>query len=150
MIVAIATDHAGFSLKETVINQIKAMGHDVLDLGACNCESSDFPDFAAAAAQALAAGKAWRAVLLCGSGVGMAVVANKIKGVRAGVCHDCYSAAQGVQHEEMNALCIGARIVGPSLAEELVKAFLNAKFEGKERQLRRLQKIADIEERNFK
>jgi len=150
MIVAISSDHAGFSLKETVINQVKAMGHEVQDYGTCSCESVDFPDYAAVAAQALAGGKAWRAILLCGSGVGMAVVANKIKGVRASVCHDTYSAAQGVLHEEMNALCIGARVVGPSLAEELVKAFLNAEFEGKERQLRRLQKITDIEEKNFK
>ncbi|MGB2579714.1 ribose 5-phosphate isomerase B [Elusimicrobium simillimum] len=150
MIIAIGTDHAGFPLKETVAAKIKSLGHEVLDFGTFNCDSVDFPDFSAKVAEAVLEGKAWRGILLCGSGVGVNIVANKYKGIKASVCHDTYSAAQGVQHEDMNILCLGARIIGPSLAEALTEAFLTAKYEAKERQVRRVNKIEEIESKNFK
>ena len=121
-------------------------GHEVVDCGAMDDRPSDYPDFARAVGDAVLAGKAERGVLVCGSGVGAAVAANKIRGIRAGLCHDTYSAHQGVEHDDINLLCLGSRIVGEALALELIQAFLQAKFTGEERHMRRLRKIAEIEE----
>ncbi|ACC98669.1 Ribose-5-phosphate isomerase [Elusimicrobium minutum Pei191] len=150
MKIALASDHAGFSLRETVINKIKDLGHEVIDFGTFECSSVDFSDFAVKGAQAVVSKQAEKGVFICGSGVGMCISANKVKGTRASVAHDTYSAAQGVEHEDMNILCLGARVIGPSIAEEIVEKFLNAKFQGLERQVRRLNKIIDIENNNFK
>jgi ribose 5-phosphate isomerase B len=146
MIVAVACDHGGFPLKAKIIDVIKAAGHDVLDLGTNSPVAVDYPDYAQALGQAIQQGKADRGVLLCGSGVGACVAANKMRGVRAGICHDTYSAHQGVEHDDMNVLCLGARIIGPELAPELVRTFLAARFTGEERHVRRLQKIKEMEE----
>ena len=119
MNIAIASDHAGFPLKAALINKIKLLGHEPLDLGTDSPNTSvDYPDFAAKAARAVQGGKAQKAIVVCGSGVGACVAANKFKGIRAAVCHDTYSAHQGVEHDDMNVLCLGARIIGPALAEE--------------------------------
>ena len=129
--VAIAADHAGFELKNALGDLIGKIGHEVVDLGAHKYQpDDDYPDFAAAAAKAVAAGQVERAVLICGSGVGASIAANKVKGARAALCHDTYSAHQGVEHDDMNILVLGSRIVGPALAEDLVKAFLAARFSG--------------------
>lgn len=146
MIVAVGTDHAGFALKETVTQTIAAAGHDVLDCGAfALTPGDDYPDFAAAVARAILDGRAHRGVLLCGSGVGASVAANKFDGIRSGLCHDTFSARQGVEDDAMNVLALGARVLGPALAEELVKAFLGAEFSGAERHRRRLEKIQHFE-----
>ncbi|WP_424244174.1 ribose 5-phosphate isomerase B [Elusimicrobium posterum] len=150
MKIAMGSDHAGFGLKEFVVDYVKELGHEVIDFGTNSCDSVDFSDFALKAAQAVASKQADRGILLCGSGVGVCVTANKVKGILACVCHDTYSAGQGVAHDDMNVLCLGGRVIGPSLAQELVKAFLGTEFEGKERQLRRVNKIKAIEEANFK
>lgn len=150
MKIAVATDHAGFALKQTVADKIQSLGHEVIDCGIDKCERADYPDYAAKAARLVASGEADRAVLLCGSGVGVCVTANKFKGVRACLCHDCYSARQGVEHDNLNALCLGARIVGPSLAEALVEQFLQARFETGGRHEMRLSKVSAIEQENFK
>ncbi len=147
LIVALGADHAGFTLK----NEISACLHDkyeILDLGAHKLDpNDDYPDFAQTVAQAVASGQAQRGILICGSGVGACIVANKVPGVRACLCHDTYSAHQGVEHDDMNVLCLGARVVGPELAMELVTAFLNASFCNEERHRRRLDKVVDIERR---
>lgn len=146
MKIAIACDHGGYSLKRPLAILLKGLGHEVLDLGAHKLDShDDYPDFARYVGQAIQHGQAERGVLLCGSGVGASVAANKQRGVRAAVCHDTYSAGQGVEHDDMNVLCLGARIVGESLAVELVKAFVNARFTGEERHARRLEKVNAIE-----
>ncbi len=145
MRVAVASDHAGFPLKATVVDAVRAAGHDPLDLGTDSTAPVDYPDYAAAAARAVAAGEAARGIVLCGSAVGATVVANKVRGVRAGTCHDTYSAHQGVEHDDMNVLALGARIIGPALAEEIVRAFLGARFSGEERHVRRLAKVAALE-----
>jgi ribose 5-phosphate isomerase B len=148
MKIAIASDHAGFPLKEEVRAHVVALGHEVLDLGAYNTEPSDYPDFAEAVGKALMAGQAERAVLICGSGVGVCIAANKMPGVRAGMCHDTYSAHQGVEHDKMNVLVLGARIIGTALAFEVVEAYLRAEFIAKEeRFVRRLNKVLAIEAR---
>jgi ribose 5-phosphate isomerase B len=148
MKVVIAADHAGFPLKEEVRADLEGSGHEVIDLGAYNTEPSDYPDFAEAVGKALMAGQAERGILICGSGVGVCVAANKMPGIRASMCHDNYSAHQGVEHDQMNVLVLGARIIGSSLAAELVKTFLNAQFEaGEERFVRRLNKVKAIEAR---
>jgi RpiB/LacA/LacB family sugar-phosphate isomerase len=144
MRIAIAADHAGFELKEHLRAALEAV-HEVHDLGTDGPEPVDYPDFARAAGEAVVGGRVERAVLLCGSGVGASVAANKIDGVRAGLCHDCYSARQGVEHDDMNVLVLGARVIGTALAEELVKAFLDARFSGDERHVRRLAKIRQME-----
>lgn len=147
MIVAVATDHGGYSLKEAVIEAIRSAGHEPLDLGADGLHpSDDYPDYAAIAGEALQQGKAERAVLLCGSGVGICIAANKIEGVYACVCHDTYTAHQGVEHDHMNALCLGGRVIGDSLAKEIVCSFLSAEFSAEERHLRRTGKIRSLEE----
>jgi ribose 5-phosphate isomerase B len=150
MKLVIAADHAGFPLKEEVRGYLERLGHEVVDLGAYNTEPSDYPDFAEAVGKALAAGRAERGILICGSGVGVCVAANKMPGVRAGMCHDTYSAHQGVEHDDMNVLVLGARIIGPALAFELVASYLNARFQKQEeRFVRRLNKVKAIEARNM-
>lgn len=146
MIVAVGTDHAGFALKSTVIQAIAATGNEVLDCGAYELTpGDDYPDFAAAVARAILDGRAHRGVLLCGSGVGASVAANKFDGIRSGLCHDTFSARQGVEDDAMNVLALGARVLGPALAEELVRAFLGAEFSGADRHRRRLEKIQRFE-----
>ncbi len=146
MKIAIACDHGGFPLKAELVAVLEKLGHEVLDLGAHQYDAKDdYPDFARYVGQAIQHGQAERAVLLCGSGIGACVAANKMKGVRAGVCHDTYSAHQGVEHDDVNVLCLGARIVGGALAEELVAAFASAKFSGEQRHSRRLEKVLAIE-----
>ena len=151
MKIAIASDHAGFPLKEEMRPYIESLGFEVLDLGAYKVDPlDDYPDYAEAVGKALAAGQAERGVLICGSGVGVCVAANKMPGIRACVCHDSYSAHQGVEHDDMNVLVLGARIIGASLAYDLVKVYLEAKFQGtEERLLRRLNKVEAIEARNM-
>jgi ribose 5-phosphate isomerase B len=142
----IASDHAGFPLKEEVRAYLGNAGHEVVDLGAYNTEPSDYPDFAEKVGVALKQGVAPRAILICGSGVGVCVAANKIPGIRAGMCHDTYSAHQGVEHDDMNVIVMGARIIGPALAFECVNAFLGAHFIAtEERFVRRFKKVLAIE-----
>jgi ribose 5-phosphate isomerase B len=143
--VAVACDHAGFPLKADVLDAVRAGGHEPLDLGTHSMESVDYPDFALAAARAIQDGRAERAIVLCGSGVGAAVAANKIPGIRAGVCHDVYSAHQGVEHDDVNVLALGARVIGSALATELVRTFLAARYVPDPRFARRLAKIAALE-----
>ncbi len=138
-------DHAGFPFKAQVKARLNEQGHEVLDLGTVSTAPVDYPDFAEAVGEALAASRAERGILICGSGVGVCVAANKIPGVRAGICHDCYSAHQGVEHDDINVLCLGARIVGPELMREIVDAFISARFSGEERHVRRLSKTKAIE-----
>jgi ribose 5-phosphate isomerase B len=145
MRVALAADHAGYSLKQALLGALRARGHDVLDLGAHDAAPSDYTDYAVAVARALAAGDAERAVVVCGSGVGVAAAANKLPGVIAGTCHDTYSAHQGVEHDAMNVLALGARVVGEALALELALAFLGARFDGAPRHLRRVEKLWALE-----
>lgn len=150
MKIAIGCDHAGFPLKETVIAQVKRLGHEVIDCGTFSCERADYPDYADKAAKLVASGEAERGILICGSGVGVCVTANKTKGVRACICHDAYSAKQAVEHDALNVLCLGARIIGPAIAEELTERFLNASFLTGTRHEGRLNKVKAIEEANFK
>ena len=145
MKVAVGCDHAGFALKETVLKTVKSLGHKVIDCGTCGCERVDFPDFAAKAAELLTTGKADRAVLICGSGIGMCIAANKVCGVYACVCHDAYSARQGVEHDDMNALCLGALVIGPELAAVLVKEFLAAQYFNRGNYKKRVDKIHALE-----
>ena len=148
MIVALGTDHAGFLLKEPVSQAIRAGGHRVLDCGAQEpIPADDYPDYAQAVAQAVIERRAERGVILCGSGVGASVAANKFRGIRAALCHDTFSARQGVEDDAMNVLCLGARIIGPALAAEIVRVYLGAKFSEAERHKRRLAKIQDFERR---
>jgi ribose 5-phosphate isomerase B len=146
MDVAVAADHAGFLLKGRVLEELSKMGHHGIDLGTGSTEPVDYPDFAKAVAEAVLTGKAQRAVLLCGSGAGACVAANKFKGIRAATCHDSFSARQCVEDDDVNVLCLGARVVGAELAVDLVRDYLNAKFSGAERHKRRLGKVANFEE----
>ena len=145
MKVAVAADHGGFILKELVIQAVRDAGHEPMDLGTFNPQSVDYSDYAQKAGGAILSGEAQRAVLLCGSGVGVCIAANKMPGIYAAICHDTYSAHQGVEHDNMNALCIGARIIGPELAKELVKAFLSAQFSDEPRFHRRADKVKRME-----
>ena len=145
MKVAVACDHAGFALKETVLNKIRELGHETLDCGCDGVQRVDFPDYAAKAAALLTQGKAARAVLICGSGIGMCIAANKIRGVYACVCHDAYSAHQGVEHDNMNALCLGALVIGKHTAEELVERFLNARYFNEGNYKKRVDKVLALE-----
>ena len=148
MRIAVAGDHAGLDLKNDVKGWLHEQGHEVVDLGAHSYDADDdYPDFADSLADVVASGHAERGVLLCGSGVGASVAANKAPGVRAGMCHDTYSAHQGVEHDGMNVLCLGARVIGVELARELLTAFLAARFSGEERHVRRLGKLQAIEAR---
>ena len=146
MKIAIACDHAGFPLKDTILDAVRAARHEPLDLGAFEVEpGDDYPDYAEKLGKALQAGQAERGILLCGSGVGACIATNKMKGIYAGVCHDTYSAHQGVEHDDMNVLCLGARIVGVEPAREIVTAFLGANFSREERHLRRIGKVRKLE-----
>lgn len=148
MKIAIGSDHAGFELKEEVRKYMAGLGHEVLDLGAFNAEPSDYPDYAEFVGRALHAKNADRGVLICGSGVGVSIAANKMPGIRAAMCHDTYSAHQGVEHDDMNVLVLGSRIIGYALAFDLVASFLNAHFQSnEERFVRRLNKVKAIEAR---
>ena len=143
--IAVACDHAGFPLKSTVLDELTALGVTILDFGVDSPDSVDFPDYAARVGHALQQNQAERGILLCGSGVGMAIAANKLRGVRASVAHDIYSAHQGVEHDSMNVLCLGSRVIGQAVARELVRAFVQAKFEQVDRFQRRLDKINHLE-----
>jgi ribose 5-phosphate isomerase B len=146
MKVMIGADHGGYALKQELSETLRLAGHEVVDAGAYRYDQADdYPDFSLAVARAVAKGEAQRGIILCGSGVGASVAANKVRGVRAGLCHDTYSARQGVEHDDMNVLCLGARVVGVALAAELVQAFLGARFSGEERHNRRLKKMLAAE-----
>ncbi len=147
MRVALAADHAGFALKQELAAFLAGQGDTVVDLGTNSVAPVDYPDYAEALARAVVEKRADRGVLLCGSGVGASVAANKLPGIRAGLCHDTYSAHQGVEHDDMNVLVLGARVIGSALAQELVAAFLRANFSGEERHRRRLAKVAALEAR---
>ena len=141
----IGSDHAGYPLKVTVREFLRKIGDEVIDVGTYNTEPVDYPDFAEAVGKAILDGRADRGVLICGSGVGASVAANKLHGIRAGLCHDGYSAHQGVEHDDMNVLVLGARVIGTALAEELVSAYAHARFTNEERHVRRLNKVKAIE-----
>jgi len=147
MRIAVSADHAGFEMKRDLAGVLSAWGHEVLDLGTHSTTAVDYPDCAEAVAAALTARRAERGIIVCGSGAGVSIAANKFPGIRAAVCHDTYSAHQAVEHDDMNVLCLGARVIGGALAQEIAAAFLGATFAGTERHLRRLNKILAIEER---
>ena len=148
MRIAIGADHAGLPLKQELAPWLQAQGHELVDFGAHEFDrNDDYPDYAEAVARAVASGEAQRGIMVCGSGVGACVTSNKVKGVRACMCHDTYSAHQGVEHDDMNVLCLGARIIGGELAREVVMAFLGAEFSGEERHQRRLNKLLAVERR---
>jgi ribose 5-phosphate isomerase B len=146
MKVAIAGDHAGYSLKQWLVKELTKEGFDMVDLGAHDTAPSDYPDIARSLGAAVVAGQVQRGILVCGSGVGAGVAANKIRGIRAGVCHDTYSGHQGVEHDDLNVLCLGARVIGPAPALEIARAFLKARFTNEERHVRRVKKVLDIEQ----
>ncbi len=146
MNIAVGCDHAGFPLKKGVLELLAEMGHSVKDLGTNSSDSVDYPDFARRVAESVSFGECERGIVLCGSGVGASVAASKVPRVRAALCHDVFSARQGVEDDDMNVLCLGARVIGPALATEVVKAFVNAKFSCAERHVRRLAKVKAIEE----
>ena len=148
MRVAIGADHAGYALKEALVQRLVTAGHDLVDVGAHEFDSDDdYPDYAIAVGEKVREGEVERGIVVCGSGVGSSVAANKLKGVRASVCHDIYSAGQGVEHDDLNVLCLGGRIVDLGLADELAKAFLEARFKPEMRFTRRLEKVLDAERR---
>jgi ribose 5-phosphate isomerase B len=151
MKIAVAADHAGYPLKQIVLDDLRVTGHNATDLGTHDpTPDDDYPDFAELVCETVRRGDAERAVVICGSGVGVTVAANKFPGIRAGLCHDHYSAHQGVEHDDMNVLCLGARIVGREVAREIVRAFVSAQFTGEERHVRRLHKVKAIEVRFLK
>ena len=145
MKLVMGSDHAGYALKEAMGEVLRKLGYEILDVGAFDDKPSDYPDFAEKVGRAVLDGKAERGVLICGSGVGASVAANKLPGIRAGMCHDTYSAHQGVEHDDMNVLVLGERVIGVELAKDLVRAFLGAKFTHEERHVRRLNKVKAIE-----
>ena len=147
MKIVVGSDHAGFQLKVAMGEMLRSLGHDVLDVGANDEKPSDYPDFAEKVGRAVLDGKVERGLLICGSGVGASVAANKLPGIRAGMCHDTYSAHQGVEHDNINVLVLGERVIGVALAKDLVAAFLGAKFTNEERHVRRLGKVAKMEDR---
>ena len=146
MRIAVAADHAGFPLKARVLDEVRKLGHYALDLGTHSTDAVDYPDYARAVAEALRDGTADRAVLICGSGAGACVAANKFRGIRAATCHDTFSAHQGVEDDGMNVLCLGARVIGPELAAELVRTYLSAHFSDVERHRRRVAKVEQFED----
>lgn len=147
MKISIGADHAGYEMKQQLIQWIQQQGHTVHDVGTFEPNKpDDYPDYAILVAEEILTGKADRGVLVCGSGVGVSVAANKFKGIRAGLCHDHYSAHQGVEHDDMNVLVLGSRIIGPMMAQDVAEAFLKATFSGEERHVRRLNKVKRIEE----
>jgi len=146
MRVAVAFDHRGVKLRQRLLEELAALGHDAVDLGTDKSEPRiDYPDKAREVAEAIRGGEAERALLVCGSGVGAAIAANKVAGIRAAICHDAYSAHQGVEHDDMNVLCLGSEVVGAELAAELARAFLSARFDGGDRYVKRLEKIEEME-----
>jgi ribose 5-phosphate isomerase B len=147
MKLTIGSDHAGFELKQMLIDYLRQCGHELLDAGTDSTVPVDYPDYAEAVALSVLQGKSERGILICGSGVGASVAANKFPGVRAGLCHDGYSAHQGVEHDDMNILVLGSRVIGLELAEDLCITFIKARFTGEERHRRRLEKIHSIEQR---
>jgi len=147
MRIALGSDHAGFEMKSALAKHLGELGHQVVDVGTYSADPVDYPDFAEAVGKAVLDGRADRGVLICGSGVGASVAANKIRGIRAGLCHDSYSAHQGVEHDDMNVLVLGARVIGLALAQELVSAYSSAKFSNEERHVRRLNKVKALEAR---
>ena len=150
MKVAVGFDHAGFPLKKMVLDAVRDAGHEPIDMGTNSAEPVDFPDYSEKVGRAVQSGEAERGILVCGSGVGACIAANKMKGVFASICHDTYSAAQGVRHDDMNVLCLGARVIGPELAVSLIKSFLSARYigndSGGERLARRVGKIRKLEQ----
>ena len=151
MKVAFGCDHGGFILKQIVLDEVKKLGHEILDFGTDSDTSVDYPDYAFKVAKSVQKGESDRGILICGSGIGVCITANKFKGIRASIAHDVYSASQGVMHDKMNILCLGGRIIDKAMAVKLVKAFLEANFEYKEeRHLRRTNKVENIEKENFK
>jgi ribose 5-phosphate isomerase B len=147
MRIAVSADHAGFDMKQDLAAELARNGHEVLDLGTHSTAPVDYPDCAAAVATALRDGQVDRGIIVCGSGAGVSIAANKFPGIRAAVCHDCYSAHQSVEHDDMNVLCLGARVIGSNLARELAHVFVGAVFSNEERHRRRVHKIAEIEAR---
>ena len=147
MRVVLGSDHAGFEMKQEMLKYVRDLGHVVVDVGAHDTSASDYPDYAEALGTAILKNKAERGILICGSGVGASVAANKIPGIRAGACHDCYSAHQGVEHDNMNVLVLGSRVIGIALARDLVSIFLDATFSNEDRHLRRLAKIQLLEKK---
>jgi ribose 5-phosphate isomerase B len=147
MRIALGSDHAGFEMKGTLAKHLGELDHQVVDVGTYSADPVDYPDFAEAVGKAVLEGRADRGVLICGSGVGASVAANKMRGIRAGLCHDTYSAHQGVEHDDMNVLVLGARVIGLALAQELVSAYTSAKFTNEERHVRRLNKVKALEAR---
>jgi ribose 5-phosphate isomerase B len=147
MRVALSADHAGYEMKRDLASILRTNGHEVLDLGTDSPAPVDYPDCAESVALALRDGRAERGIIVCGSGAGVSIAANKFPGIRAAVCHDCYTARQAVEHDDMNVLCLGARVIGPAMAQDLSSAFLGATFSGAARHQRRLNKILAIEER---
>lgn len=147
MRIVVGSDHAGFGLKQELLKELRRRRLDVCDAGAHSSDPSDYPDAAEAVGREVADGRAQRGVLICGSGVGASVAANKLPGVRAAICHDTYSARQGVEHDDMNVLVLGARIIDPAVAQELVEVFLAARFSNEPRHVRRLEKVKALEAR---
>jgi len=147
MRVVLGSDHAGFEMKQQILEYVRELGHEVVDVGTHDTSSVDYPDFAEAVGEAIIKNRADRGVLLCGSGIGSVITVNKIPGIRAGICHDCYSAHQGVEHDDMNVLVLGARVIGIALAQDLVKLFLEAQFIEDERFKRRLAKVEKLEKK---
>ena len=145
MRIALGADHAGFPLKTEVVRFLEKEGHQIVDLGTHSTEPVDYPDYAKAVGQAVQQGQVERGILVCGSGVGACVAANKLRGIRAALCHDTYTAHQGVEHDDVNVLCLGGRVVGPSLAFDILKAWLGARFSQGERHRRRVEKIVELE-----
>jgi ribose 5-phosphate isomerase B len=149
MKIAVGFDHAGFPLKQVVLEAVRTAGHEPIDLGTNSSDPVDFPDFAEKVGRAIQTGEAERGILVCGSGIGACIAANKMKGVYASICHDTYSAAQGVLHDDMNVLCLGGRVIGPELAKTLIPAFLHATYQGNEkggeRLAKRVEKIHKME-----
>jgi len=143
--VAVGADHAGYRYKEILVDHLRSLGHEVLDLGTDGPQSVDYPDYARAVAETVARGEAGRGLLVCGSAVGVCIVANKVPGVRAGICHETYSARQAVEHDDMNILCLGERVIGIEVAREVTSAFMNARFSDEERHRRRLAKLRAVE-----
>ena len=145
MRLVLGADHAGYELKQVLVEFLRSLGHEVLDVGTCSTAAVDYPDFAEAVGAAVLDGRAERGVLICGSGVGVSVAANKIPGIRAAICHDGYSAHQGVEHDDMNVLVLGSRVIGTELAKDLVRDYLHGVFTHEERHMRRLAKVKAIE-----
>lgn len=149
MRIVLGSDHAGFEMKQNLLAYVHVLGHETLDVGTHSTAPVDYPDYAEAVGEAVRNHSGDRGILICGSGVGASVAANKIPGIRAGICHDCYSAHQGVEHDDMNVLVLGSRVIGPELARDLAKEFLGASFSGEERHARRLQKVQNLEKKFF-